>query len=376
MTLGVNVFDMFDPADPAGWTGAFSRAMATGRNVLVPAGVYDLEKGTLPALAFGQRLIGEGPNSSLHFRGNGDAIRLSSWVDANVAWFSAVENMSVYGRDAGPGGGVVVLGGGECRITNVVVGGFEVGVDLDGTNHCYIDGLTFKPYGDGLGLVPRHSLRFTEGAEGGRGWTVLGATNANRVRNLMCNQTCSDATVQLGGTTNSIDGFFCNSGRWRFRGRCISLTHGGFEFSAGVETALFADDVGVAGIGLFVDDVHVSRGLLLDIAEQTTIYGLSVERFITQGAHVVRCAGPYNVAGFARIAGDHWGSDRAVNIEQVSAENAISQVFEPYTQNRKVGIGTLRPCDYLLDVRNSGVSIRKHMQVRGGDVQRWAVEEP
>lgn len=376
--IGVDVSSFYDPARPDPWTAAFQDALATGRTVLVPAGDYDLTKGALPVLASGQRIVGEGATlARLHFRGSGDAIRLSGQVDSNYHWPSGLEHVSIYGRDAGNGAGVVMLGGVGHHIRSVVVGGFQVCIDLDGAECCNLDDITlWSPYADSR--YPDYGIRFCEGTEGGRGWTVPGATNCNRIRGLSVISGATIAAVRTGGVSNTISGFNSNAGGWQIRGNDICLEHGSFEIPAEATECLLVSGGGMAVSGLYADDIQVTRGPLVRIASGTTVYGLALDRIQSQGAHILECGDAYCVAGWARISGQHWGNGtgtRAANIDQPYADNVLMHVGEYSASHRKIGIGTMQPEGALLDVRNPGL-IPGSAQVRYGGAVKWEIREP
>ena len=369
-----------DPAAPDD-TQAFINALNTGRTVLVPAGDWRLWRGALPPLQSGQRIVGEGATlSKLLFSGpNGDAIRLSNQVDSNTHWPSGVQDLAIWGTDEGSGAGIAILGGAGNTVRDCVVGGFDVLLDLDGAECCIVDGLTLWCPIAGA-QYPRYGIRFCEGAEGGRGFTVPGATNCNRITNLSVISGATVAPVLFGGISNTISGFNSNAGGWRVRGNNICIEHGCFEIRRDATECVLAMGGGPVAWSFHLDDIQVTRGPLVrfqaDPSGTPTVFGLTATRIMTGGAsqHLIQCESAYNLAGWCIISGDHWGPGRAVNIDQPYAEIAIAAIAEyaqPAGQGRgSIGLGVLNPTDGTVVMRGAGFQPTVARAVYGS-VERW-----
>lgn len=365
--LGVEV--VRDPAAPNDGA-AFIAALATGRTVLVPAGVWVIPMDALPPLAKGQRIVGEGQGlTTLRFTGDGaDAIVLCHQVDAagghNARHLSGVEHLSIQGQTSDPNSmGIRMTGGSMCHIQNVSVCGFGHDVVLDGHNCGRVTNLEIG--GDDIPghtyQVPQHGIWFTEGAEAGRGWTVENGTNGNTILGLFVNQG-GPAPVQMAGANNVIRGFASNAGGFKLRGNCNRFADGVFEYEHDSVAAFVSEGVSVVGWMLNLDNIDTGVNSLWRVGPGSVVYGATVDNCKVNGAHVLDCADQANFAGYARVTGVHECSllppTRAVSIEQIYSEASFCQVFEPsltYTEGRgSIGIGKLQPAGYRLHVASEG----------------------
>lgn len=366
MSLGIEI--VRDPAAPDD-TAVFIAALATGRSVLVPAGLWTIALGALPPLVKGQRIIGEGQGlTTLRFFGEGDAVVLCNQVDAsgghNARHLSGIENVSIQGHTADPDSmGIRMTGGVGCGVRNVSICGFGHDVVLDGTNCARIENLEIG--GDDIPghtyIVPQHGIWFTEGAEAGRGWTVENGTNGNTIVGLFMNQG-GPAPVQMAGANNVVRGFASNAGGFRLRGNANRFADGVFEYAHDSVAAFISEGVSVVGWMLNLDNIDTGVNSLLHVGPGSVIYGLTADNCKVNGRHFVDCSDQANLAGYARLTGVHECSlspaTRAVSIEQIYSEASFFQVFEPsltYADGRgSVGIGKLQPTNARLHVASEG----------------------
>lgn len=367
--IGVSVVDFYDPAE-ADWTGAFVRAIATGRTVLVPAGTYYIQTGQI-VLGPGQRIVGEGQLiTTIRASGHGDAIRLCDWPNQNASHFSGVEHLSLAGiTESETSGGIVAVGGANCHVDHVMLGGFAENFVLDGHEDGRFRSISFwVPVG--TTHRSRVSILMTDGADSTRGFTVPNSTNCNWISEVHFNYPAVEA-IKFGGTANVVQKIQHNGGAGtiRMRGNQNVLADAAFEFdAAGVASGLYTEAVlidapGTANIvGATIERIYAGAMFGLPFVRITggTLAAALWMRDIYTGpacSHMVKVYDNSALSGNCFIHGRHEGTGAPVSMEQPAAAGSIFSVHWTQSPDHEheapVGISSMQPKGRL-EVSGSG----------------------